>query len=63
VRTRAEKKRHQALSFNGEPQAYAKSCIVACGLPLNDQFNTVLVPFDLLIRPLNRIRLTIVFYG
>jgi hypothetical protein len=27
---------YQAFSFNGEPQAEAKSISNACGLPLND---------------------------
>ena len=32
-------------SFNGEPQAEAKSGNEACGLPLNDQINNSLAPY------------------
>ena len=34
----------EAISFNGKPQAEAKSCYDACGLPLNDEFNNPLSP-------------------
>ena len=36
-----------AFSFNGEPQAEAKSGAGACGLPLNDEVNDPLVVVSL----------------